>query len=100
MRSSRLRHVGSAAALAVVACGGIALVTAAGPAAAVAPLDTPTPVATNGYSLSIAVASSSIQPGQSDLVTGVLTKVGVPQSGDTIILRARTEGHWFGHRVA
>lgn len=100
MRSSRFRHVGSAAVLALAASGGVTLVTAAGPAAAVTPHDTPAPVPSNGYTLSIAVATSSITPGQTDVVTGVLDKVGAPQVGDTIILRARPEGRFFGHRVA
>jgi hypothetical protein len=97
MTTSRLRHVGSAAALALTASGGIALVTAAGPAAAVTPHDTP--VATSAYSLSIAVATKSIQPGDSDTVSGVLTHGGVAAAGDTVYLRARADGKWFGHRV-
>jgi hypothetical protein len=30
----------------------------------------------------------------------VLSKAGVAQAGDTVILRARPNGKWFGHRVA
>jgi hypothetical protein len=60
----------------------------------------PLPVASSGYSLSVAVAAKSIQPGGSDVVSGVLSKAGVVQPGDTVILRARPNGKWFGHRVA
>jgi hypothetical protein len=83
--------------VALTASGGLALVTAAGPAAAVTPQ--PVPVASNGYSLSVAVATNSIQPGVSDVVSGVLRKSGVAQPGDTVILRARPNGTWFGRRV-
>ncbi|HVU61012.1 MAG TPA: hypothetical protein VHD58_05055 [Mycobacteriales bacterium] len=96
MTGSRMRRVGAAAALALTASGGLTVVTAAGPAAAV----TPAPVASNGYDLSIALAAKSIQPGDSDVVSGVLSEAGVVQAGDTVILRARPAGRWFGHRVA
>ncbi|HEX3901082.1 MAG TPA: hypothetical protein VHW74_18175 [Mycobacteriales bacterium] len=98
MTGSRKRHIGSAAVLALTASSGLALVTAAGPAAAVTPQ--PAPVASTGYSLSVAVATKSIQPGGTDIVSGVLSKAGVVQAGDTVILRARPDGKWFGHRVA
>ncbi len=93
------RRVTSVAALALAVSGGAALVTAAGPAAAVASNDTP--AASDGYSLSIAVADASIDPGASDTVSGVLTKAGVPQPGDTVYLRAWVNGrrHHHGHRV-
>ncbi|HVT64596.1 MAG TPA: hypothetical protein VHD81_05540 [Mycobacteriales bacterium] len=78
--------------LLLTASTGAALVTAVGPAAAVTPNDD-TPVASDGYSLSIAVATTSIDPGASDTVSGVLTKAGVPQAGDTVRLRA-----WSNHR--
>jgi hypothetical protein len=97
MTSSRLRHIGPAAVLALTASGGIALVTAASPAAAVTPHATPVP--SSGYSLSIAVAMKSISPGDSDTVSGVLTQGGVAAAGDTVYLRARADGKWFGHRA-
>jgi hypothetical protein len=96
MTTSRLRRVGSVAALAVSASSGVALVSAAGPAAA----DTPAPVASSGYSLSISVADKSIHPGSSDTVSGVLTQSGTVAAGDTVYLRARPAGKRFGHRVA
>jgi hypothetical protein len=84
--------------LALAASGGLALVTAAGPAAAVAPQ---TPTSSDGYSLSIAASDTSIHPGDSDVISGVLTKSGVPQSGDTVYLRASTyrARHHHAHRV-
>ncbi|MGN6472586.1 MAG: hypothetical protein ACTHK4_02920, partial [Mycobacteriales bacterium] len=86
------------AALALTASGGVGLVTAASPATAVTPHDTPAP--SDGYSLSISVAQKSIEPGASDTVSGVLTKAGTPQPGDTIYLRARANGrHQRVHRV-
>lgn len=94
MTTSRLRYVGSAAVLALTASGGVALVSAAGPAAA----DTPVP--SNGFALSIAVAQPSIHPGDTDTVSGVLTHAGVAASGDTVYLRARPEGKRYAHRVA
>jgi hypothetical protein len=97
MTGSRKRHIGSATVLALTAAGGVTFVTAAGPAAAVTPQ--PVPVASTGYSMSIAVATKSILPGGSDVVSGVLSKAGVAQAGDTVILRARPDGKWFGHRV-
>jgi hypothetical protein len=78
--------------LLLTASTGAALVTGVGPATAVTPNDD-TPVASNGYSLSIALATKSIDRGASDTVSGVLTKAGVPQSGDTVRLRA-----WSNHR--
>ena len=99
MNTSRLRRATSLAALSVVASSGVALVTAVGPAAAVTPNDDP--VASDSYSLSIALATKSIDPGASDTVSGVLTKGGVPQAGDAISLRARTNGrHHHAHQVA
>jgi hypothetical protein len=96
MTSSRSRRITSVAALALTASSGVALVSAAGPAAA----DTPTPVPSNGYALSIAVAQPSIHPGDSDTVSGVLTQGGVVAAGDTVYLRARAAGKWHGHRIA
>ncbi|HVV77454.1 MAG TPA: hypothetical protein VHC43_15620 [Mycobacteriales bacterium] len=85
--------------LVLTASAGAAIVTAVGPAAAVTPHDA-SPVASSDYSLSIAVAQQSIAPGASDTVSGVLTKAGAPQPGDTVYLRARTNGrHHRAHRV-
>jgi hypothetical protein len=60
------------------------------------------PVAvSDGYSLSTSLGSKSIVPGASDTVSGVLTKDGVPQSGDAVALRARAQrGHHHAHRIA
>lgn len=96
MTTSRRRHISSFAALALTASGGVALVTAAGPAVA----DTPAPVASSEYSLSIALAQKSIHAGESDTVSGVLTHGGVVSAGDTVYLRARPAGKRHGHRVA
>jgi hypothetical protein len=96
MTTSRLRRVGSVAALAVSASSGVALVSAAGPAAA----DTPSPVASSGYALSISVADKSINPGSSDTVSGVLTHSSAVAAGDTVYLRARLAGKRVSHRVA
>jgi 5-hydroxyisourate hydrolase-like protein (transthyretin family) len=51
------------------------------------------PVTSAGYSLSIALATKSVDLGDSDTVSGVLTKAGVPAAGDTVRLRA-----WTNHR--
>jgi hypothetical protein len=84
--------------LLLTASAGAALVTAAGPAGAVAANGTP--AASDGYSLSIALAAKSIAAGTSDTVSGVLTKAGVPQAGDTVALRAWAAGrHHHAHRV-
>lgn len=85
--------------LLLTASAGATLVAAIAPAAAVTPKDDPTG-STTGYSLSIALAEKSIDPGASDAVSGVLTKAGIPQSGDTVYLRARVNGRrHHGHRV-
>jgi hypothetical protein len=84
------------AALALAASGGVAVLSAAGPAAA----DTPAPVSSSGYSLSISVATKSIHPGSSDTVSGVLTRAGAAASGDTVYLRARLAGKKASHRVS
>jgi hypothetical protein len=76
----------------MTASAGVGL-AAAGPAAA----DVPVP--SSGYSLSIAVAQQSINPGASDTVSGVLTHGGAVAAGDTVYLRARPNGKRHGHRV-
>lgn len=99
MSRSRLRRSTSVAAIALTASSGAGLLTAVGPAAAVTPHDDP-PVATDSYSLSIALAEKSVDPGAADTVSGVLTKGGVPQAGDTVFLRERVGGrHHRSHRV-
>lgn len=90
MNTPRKRLAISTTALALTASGGVAFLTAAGPAAAVAPKAAPVP--SDGYSLSISVSQTSIKAGESDTVSGVLTKAGVPQAGDTVYLRARADG--------
>jgi hypothetical protein len=50
--------------------------------------------------LTISVASTSIDPGQSDTVSGVLTSNSQPLAGQTIELRARTRPHHHGHTIA
>ncbi|HWC36190.1 MAG TPA: hypothetical protein VG650_15395 [Mycobacteriales bacterium] len=100
MSTTRLRRATSVAALALTASGGVGLVSAVSPAAAVTPAGD-TPVASDSYSLSIALAQKSIDPGASDTVSGVLTKSGVPQAGDTVYLRERVNGrHHRTHRAA
>lgn len=100
MNTPRIRRATAFAALALTTSGGVALVTAASPATAVTPNDTPAP--SDGYSLSISLAQKSIEPGASDTVSGVLTKAGVPQPGDTVYLRAWARNrhhHHHAHRV-
>lgn len=99
MNTPRFRRATAVTALALTASGGVALVTAVGPATAVTASGTPAP--SDGYSLSISLAQKSIEPGASDTVSGVLTKAGVPQPGDTVYLRAwaNNRRHHRSHRV-
>jgi hypothetical protein len=52
-------------------------------------------VRTNSTSLTIAVGASSINPGDSDTVNGVLSLDGSALAGDTVILRGRHGDHGF-----
>ncbi|MBV9290926.1 MAG: hypothetical protein JO222_00635, partial [Frankiales bacterium] len=44
--------------------------------------------------------SSSINPGETDTINAVLTSNGTPLAGQTLVLRARPNGHRRGHEVA
>jgi len=44
--------------------------------------------------------SSSINPGETDTINAVLTSNGTPLQGQTLVLRARPNGHRRGHQVA